>query len=359
MYADTKLLHPTKTEVQRIADNIGFDTPLDFIIEKVFFETDLGNLTTDKYLIHQFIGGILDVTQFDSKFSNANPLNLTSAYYALSHLINISIRKPIKRDDISHLILKSVESAPLRFEKEGLKVRLFHWEDQTFNLSQNWDLLLDWSNYFDRRSREVPSADIWNTKLIPELVRSEKMIRSNTNSRTIVFYPGACLSAGIALGWAFSEVKGYSFIIRQDSRSWRSSIEPSNNKLIVKEKLLDNTSKDLLVKFSIVADVSKQVENFTKETSQNHAATVTLFPDTDIGSRLENSMALAYAYDAKRVIREKVDFYDCDLVHLFIAAPLSLSIFFGRLLNALHADIQCYEEQLKGYTASCFLETRL
>jgi len=351
MYKGEKLLEDTENQVQRIASEIGFEAPLDFVVEKVFFDTDLGYLTSDKHLCDQFVGAIQRV----SDFSDAKALNLNTAYRDLSRLINVAIRKPIKRCDILQTIQKSIESSSLLFEREGIRVRLFHWEDPSFDLSQPWDLLLDWSKEFDRRSRKVPPTYFWNTEIIPQLENSEKTIRSSTPSRKIVFYPSACLSAGLSLGWAFSEVKGYSFVIRQGSEDWLSDTKPSTNRLISKEESLDISSKDLCVEFSVAADVSKKVNEFVEKTRQTFRARISLHPDFGIGSRIDNSSAVAYAYDAKNMIREKIDHYDCNRIHLFFSGPLGLAILFGRLFNAMHANIQCYEEQQEGYTATCLL----
>lgn len=75
----------------------------------------------------------------------------------------------------------------------------------------------------------------------------------------------------------------------------------------------------------------------------------------EIGTRLDAPAAMAYAYDAKRIIRETVDKYGCSTIHLFYAGPLGLAILLGRLFNAMHASIQCYEEQQVGYTPTCLL----
>lgn len=349
--AENNVLKDSVKDVETNAKKIGLELPLDFLMEKVFFDTDLGDMRSDKRLSDQFVGGIQRIPEF----TNVRGLSLSAAYRDLARLVNVSIRKPIKRSNIFDLLQESLELSSIRFEKEGIKVRLYHWEDPSFDLSQPWDLLLDWSKHFDRITRKVPPTSVWRDALIPELREAEKNIRSSTNSRRIIFYLSACLSAGLALGWAFSEVRGYSFVIHQGSDIWHSSTRPSKNKLNIKDESLDKTSKDLCVEFSVAANVRKKVDEFIDETGKTFRARMSLQPDLGVGSFIDDSTTLAYSYDARYQIREKVDYYDCDLIHLFYAGPLGLAILFGRLLNAMHANIQCYEEQQKGYAAACFL----
>jgi len=350
---DKNMLDKTREEVLNRIKDIGLDHFCEFIINKVFFDTELGEMNSDKRLCDQFVGAILR----SQNFGNVDNLHLRNTYRDLAHLVNITVRKPIRRSDIKEIIQESVESSSYQFKDEGIKIRLFHWEDPTFDLSKPWNLLLDWSEYFDRRNRKVPNSLIWNSILIPEVEEAEKLIRSSTDSRRILFYPSACLSAGFGLGWVFKEVKGYNFVIYQGSERWSSDGQPSTNKLILEHEDIAVKSTDLCVEISVAANVKKKVDEFIAETDKLFKARISLTPDLGIGTRIDNSIALAYANDAKKKIRENIDIYNCDVVHLFFSGPLGLSILLGRLFNALHANVQCYEEQLKGYKTTCLLLT--
>jgi hypothetical protein len=117
---------------------------------------------------------------------------------------------------------------------------------------------------------------------------------------------------------------------------------------------------DLCVEISQQADVTPKVDDFAWAYRKEFCAKVTLLPDLyTFGERIDCQTALAFALSAKQHIREAVDKYRCDTVHLFYAGPLGLAIFLGRLFNAIDADIQCYEEQNKnGYAPSCLLNAR-
>jgi CBASS immunity sensor of nucleotide second messenger signals len=352
---ESKTLVDTKQDLQKRLEKIGLaSSGLDFLIEKVYFDTELGDMKSDQRLCHQFLGSIMQNT---TAWQKCSPLQLMAAYRDVAHLVSSSVGKPLSRENIEQTIQQAVDTYHTRSLK-GIKLRLFHWEDPSFDLSQEWDVLLDWSNYFDRSSRRIPEPSIWKEKLIPQLEEAQRKVRSGTDSRLIHFRPSACLSAGIALGWAFSEVKGYTFEIEQGSEIWQTDIRPnSDRKLIMPEPILLNENADALcVEFSQIADVAPKVDQYIKKSNASFRARLSLLPDKGIGTRINGSEALAYANEAKQRIRSAVDMYRCSSIHLFYAGPLGLAILFGRLLNSMHADVQCYEEQEKGYVPACLLQ---
>jgi hypothetical protein len=247
-------------------------------------------------------------------------------------------------------------------DKKGVSVRLYHWEDPASDLAKKWDVLLDWSKDFDRKSRRVPDPSVWRDRLMPELEAAQEQVRSSINSRLICFQPSACLSAGIALGWAFREVKGYTFELKQGSDTWRSDLQPSldGRLAVATDDSLDPSVSDLCVEISQQVDVTPKVNDFIWTDHKKFCGRVTLRPDLyTVGERIDCQTALAFALSAKQHIREAVEKYRCKRVHLFYAGPLGLAIFLGRLLNAINADIQCYEEQNEnGYAPSCLLNAR-
>lgn len=248
-------------------------------------------------------------------------------------------------------------------DQERVTVRLYHWEGQpSLALDpKKWDVFLDWSEHFDRNRRRVPSPLLWNNRLIPQLEKEERRIRETKTSRCIRFQPPACLSAGIALGWTFRKVKHYTFEIEQPPDIWRSDAPIASERRWIVEDVadisLDESSKDLSVEISQARDVTSRVLEFTRFHSRKFCAKITLRPDQDIGMPIDCPTALAYACDAKRIIGDAVDEYQCKTVHLFYSGPLGLAIFLGYQFNAIRAYIQCYEEQQtsEGYVPTCCL----
>jgi hypothetical protein len=349
------ILRNTEKDVEARTKTIDLNVPINFLRKKVFFDTEIGDMKTDNRLCDQFIGSVV---RNIPKWANADPLSLTAAYRDISYLINRAIRRTLSREELEKAIQQTINLSPPRISEEGVRVRLFHWEDPAFDLSEKWDLLLDWSAHFDRATRKVPDSSVWQDRLIPDLEQAQRRIRSSTNSKLIRFRPSACLSAGIALGWSFSEVKGYTFEIQQGPDIWRSDLPMSTEShlVIAREISLDESSEDLCVEINQQADVTLKVDRYMRANGKTFRGKITLIPDLGIGAQIDCSIALAYATEAKKLIRQAVDKYRCKTVHLFYAGPLGLAILMGRLFNAMHADIQCYEEQdTVGYVPSCLL----
>lgn len=348
MYSpEDSILKNTEKGIKARSKKIGLNLPVDFLREKVLFDTEIGDMKTDNRLCEQFIGSVIKNIP---KWANADRLSLTAAYRDISYSINRAIRRILPREELEQKIQRVIDSHPLRIDHEGVRVRLFHWEDPAFDLSEKWDILLDWSEYFDRATRKIPDPSVWQNRLIPDLQDAQRRIRSSTNSRLIRFRPSACLSAGIALGWSFSEVKGYTFEIQQGPHVWRSNLSMSTgcHLIIASEVSLDESSIDLCVEFSQQANVAPKVDDYIRANPITFRARIALIPDLGLGTRIDCPIALAYAAEAKTLIRQMVDKYRCKTVHFFYAGPLGLAILMGRLFNAMHANIQCYEEQGEG-----------
>jgi len=349
---------PPLVDTQRNIDEklkeLGLENvPSDFLIQKVKFDTDLGDMRTDQRLGDQFVGTVERcLPQY------AGNLGLRNVYGVLKNKINEAIRITIGRIEIDDLFREAVTNFPERARQDGVTFRLYHWEDAPFDLSKSWDILLDWSQDFERNTRRVPDTELWTSKLIPQLQDAQRKIRANSDLRLIQFFPSACLSAGFALGWAFSEVKGYAIRIPQRNDIWQTNCSPSASEKINATILEgDSSSRDLVVHLSMVADVSFKVDKFLERQQKKFRARLSLTPDSGLASNITGPTALGYAYQIKHAIRNAVDKFGCQKIHLFYAGPLGLAAFIGWQFNAMHAPIQCYEEQSaeEGYKASCLL----
>ena len=349
------VLTDTKGALLRQARKIRLSVPLDFLCQKVSFDTELGDMQSDARLCEQFIGSI---ERNIPKWARVGGPRLGAAYREVACLVNVSIGKALSRTDLETTIQQATDAFPVRSQREGVRIRLYHWEGKSepFDLSEPWDILLDWSEHFDRDSRMVPDTELWRDTLIPALEKAEKDLRASTIARLIHFCPSACLSVGLALGWAFKRVRGYSFEIEQGDDIWRTSVQPAADRHLIAEiTSLHESSRDLCVEFNQAFDVSLKVNQFTHYSGRSFRARLRLIPDAGMGSTIDGATALKYADDAKQQIRKAIDSYGCNVVHLFYAGPLGLAIFVGRLFNAMHADIQCYEEQKVGYKPTCLL----
>jgi hypothetical protein len=149
--------------------------------------------------------------------------------------------------------------------------------------------------------------------------------------------------------------------VKQGPTFWNTDTLPATGVhwAITKETEIDPSSTRLCIELSQQADVARSVDLFQKANGIAWRARLSLVPNSGLGGRLEAGAALAYADEAKKMLRQSIDRYQCTVVDLYYAGPLGLAIFLGRLFNALHASIQCYEQQDdgNGYVPSCLLQT--
>jgi hypothetical protein len=346
----------TRRGIQESITDLKLDVDLKFLEDKVLLDTEIGDMTTDQRLCEQFVGSI---HRLFPEWDKTGWVALAAAYRDIAYLIHRSIGKTCTREQLLESIASAISHTSPRLERDGTLVRLYHWEDPAFDLSEKWDILLDWSQHFSRSTRKVPTPAIWQDSLLPELQDAQKHVRATSSSKLIRFRPGACLSAGFALGWAFSEVQGYSFEVQQGPTFWNTGTPhaPGTHWVISRETELDRSSTRLCVELSQQTDVARSVDAFLRTSGISCRARLSFIPESGLGGRLDGAAALNYANGAKKILRQAIDRYQCTTVDLFYAGPLGLAIFLGRLFNAMHASIQCYEQQDDGtgYVPSCLL----
>lgn len=344
----------TRAELEEKIAEFNLPVSLNFAIEKLFFDTDLAGLTNNVHLCDQFIGALLKIP----KWTDASRDALEDAYRNLALHINKAIGQTISRKEIEDIIRSSVEKhSPVPKSKKAIVIYLHNWAVQKFDLEP--DYTLDWSEHFDRAVRKAPDPETWSSVLLPELLKIRNEVDKHTNKRFIRFRGRACLSAGLAFGYTFPEVAGYGIEAEQRNQVWRSDYKQNRHAALDFEHSLENSdSSDLRVEFSVTANVSRRVREYIKATGAYFKASLKLRPSSDIGpdSVPDGATALKYVREAKRIIREVRDLYEAERVHLFLSGPLGIAVFLGQQLNAL-GEVQCYEEQSKGYVKSCLLRT--
>ncbi len=326
-----------------------------FILEKVYFEDGWPGLTQIEQIIRLFCGGMQNVENYQAKIKTFRHI-----FHPLYTYIVDSSGKTINRSDLETKMTEFVENYRLQMEDEGFTIRMYHWEDTSYELKLEYDEVLDWSKYFERKSRKIASVEVWQQELLPELTSLQKKIRESGTVRLIKLEGSACLSAGVALGWAFPEVAGYTIELQprmgQKTAPWRTDVSVEQNfKLNAKDSEIQGNGSGLAVKFNIVADVTGDLNKYISESKTQFKASLELSPKNGIGENITKESAIGYVRDAKRLMREVARKYDVDRVHLFFAGPLGVAIFLGQLLNTM-PEVQCYElKQDGGYNISCLI----
>jgi hypothetical protein len=127
------------------------------------------------------------------------------------------------------------------------------------------------------------------------------------------------------------------------------------SKLRSSEQIAYKNGTGLAVRFNMAADTSSEFDRYIEESGKKFQTILDLSPENGIGEAINEESCIAYARDAKNIIRETANKYGVKKIDLFYAGPLSLAVIFGQLLNAM-PDIQCYEQKNGGgYSKSCLL----
>jgi hypothetical protein len=219
---------------------------------------------------------------------------------------------------------------------------------------------LDWTRYFERDTRTVPSDEVWKRELLPELRQARQRLNERPDGALIDFRGKLPLSTMLAVGACFPEVAGYRFRAEQPPRGlWRSDAPSSSRQLRAIERVEAPQGKELLVVLSFSGDAGADVARFEAEHPGVFKAVLTLEPESGPGEdALESDAdANAFAVQTKQHIRRMRTQVGTGTTHLILYAPASFCLFLGQRLNAL-GRLVTYERTLSGgYEPSLIIET--
>ncbi|MCY1036814.1 SAVED domain-containing protein [Corallococcus sp. BB11-1] len=222
---------------------------------------------------------------------------------------------------------------------------------------------LDWTQYFNRETRTVPHATFWRERLLPDLREARRRLAGRPEGTLIDFRGKVPLSAALAVGACFPEVGGDQFRVEQPTRGdivlWRSDAKPSARVLRGREHEGNPRAKDLLVVFQLTGDASLDVERFESEQPGRFRAVLVLEPEDGPhdGSVTSEGDAVAFAVQARELIRRACVRWRASTTHLILYAPASCCLFLGQRLNAM-GPVVAYERTVAGgYAPSLTVET--
>jgi len=235
------------------------------------------------------------------------------------------------------------------------------WSRRSYDIRPTEEL--DWTEFFDRQSRRIPSQETWDSELHPQLRKAKAELAKFDAGSFIDLRGKLPLTIILAIGAEFPEVGGYRFRVEQPTRGetylWRSDAKPSSAKLEVREDPGDPEGRDILALISITGDASADVRNFLQTCPIKFVARVYAQPTSGPGdaSVQSDSDASAFAVHTKELIRTLRVKYQAKRTHLILYAPASYCLFLGQRLSAL-GDIATYERTIEGgYQTSLTLRT--
>jgi len=299
-------------------------------------------------------------------------VNERMAFYRLRHGENAraavldEIRQRIQKGGDAKRITRAellaiIDRRELRAEQpDAPAVRLWihGWDEQGFDVPPTQEL--DWTPYFDREERRVPTIDEWKDMLMPQLRQARRHFAGLPNGKYIDVRGKLSLTAALAVGAAFPQVAGFSFRAEQptggETYLWRSDAPASTKQFRVVEEG-GPSGGDVAVGLSVTGRGLADLKRFVAETGM--AAFVYAEPATGTGHTAVESAsdAVALAHSAKDLIRSVRERYAAGRVHLFLYCPSTFALFLGQILNAV-GTVVAYERTADGgYRESVSLRT--
>ena len=174
-------LAPTKNELDERLNEAGLGNVIDFIYDKVYIDVGHGDMHHDERAINHFISRLLNHPEYADKLRAM----VQPAFAELIRGIGAKRGIVLERSELETLLRAAVATS-LASEKK-ITLWLQNWTSESFDPPADYEL--DWSSHFDRPTRGVPSAETWNSELIPQLQALKKKLLAERNERL-----GACPS---------------------------------------------------------------------------------------------------------------------------------------------------------------------
>ena len=346
-------LTPTKEELDARLRKIGLsDTDIAFVHAKVFFEIGHGDLHHDDRALDIFVGRLLKHPDYAEKIRAA----VQPAFAELMRAIQGKRGAVLERSDVDRILRAAV--ATVATAEKSITIWVQNWTKETFDLPADYSL--DWSAHFDRSSRKVPTQDVWNTVLLPELRSLKDKIMAERTERLIRFRGKCALSTGVALGAAFPAVGGWTFELPQPpaKEQWRSDAKatsPYDFHVEVTEG--GGADADLVLGLNIRGDGREDVRRYIASTGKPPRLFAFMAPTSPGSQSIGGSEdACAFAQAVRERLGEIIKSHRIRHTRLFFYGPFALSVFLGQQLTSV-GEVQLFEYQDPGYVPSCTLRT--
>ncbi|ADV83697.1 dsDNA nuclease domain-containing protein [Terriglobus saanensis] len=347
-----EVLDSTKQELDDRLKTVGLGDYIDFIHEKVHIDTGHADMHHDDRAIAHFIDRLLRHPDYAEKVRSM----VAPAFAETMRKIGASKGKVLERTDIEKILFEAVTSSIASEEK--ITLWLQNWTSENFEVPADYSI--DWSEYFDRSKRQVPTSERWNDELIPQLDALKKQILKERKERLIRFRGKCALSSGVALGAIFATVGGWAFEIPQPpaKEAWRSdAIAADAYEMTVEELEGSADGTDIVLGLNIRGDGRQDMVKYVESTGYIPRRYLFVSPATQGAQSIRGaSDAVAFARSVRETLGRSLKTYDVRRTRLFFYGPFALSVFLGQHLTSV-GEIQLFEYQDPSYVPSCTLRT--
>jgi hypothetical protein len=345
-------LDATRRELRKRLSANGLAEHVEFIERKVFIEVGHGDLHHEERAVELFIARVLQHPHYSQRLREM----VQPAFAKLRLAIDAKRGAVLERKEIEALLQASIGSAVLT--DPAVTIYIHNWTKEVFDLPVDYEL--DWTSHFDRATRRVPTPDVWQKELLPQLDALKQRILKERPERHIQFRGKCALSTGIALGMHFPAVGGWTFEMPQPPAKelWRSDAKPTPGyDLQVELEEADANATDMILGLNIRGDGRQDVRKYVQTTGEPARLFAFMSPAAQGSQAIGGSQdACAYAQLVRDRMGQLVKENSLRRTRLFFYGPLSLSIFLGQQLTSV-GEIQLFEYQDPGYVPSCALRS--
>ena len=346
-YSDTQVINEQtyKDFLERVIDAGQDQEMADFILAKVWFETDIADAEA------------LPKEKFRESLYRAYPLfeelsggQINRMYSGLVQLVDSRLGLPIHKNELKRLVWNN--TPPGLNRPQTIQMHTIHNNKKQI-FPTDW-LVFDWEEFFCEDDRDFPNPQKWRNELLYQLRQTKTWITSNNFSRQIYLSGHRRLSASFAFGSVFSAVSGFHIEVKNRDGIWKTNSYPNahTNEYRWKEFSTDiDNHTDLYITIGIKVGLQDEVTTF-------------LDNEHSLGTRIHIKSNLALVSDkhinlavekAKEIIFRAIGKHDVNKVHLFLATPSHFALFLGHRLNT-PTPIQCYERKAPNrYVPTCLV----
>lgn len=278
---------------------------------------------------------------------------LEEIYTELSTFIRGRRNQTITRNEIEASLRARI---PAQSQPPSLPIHIHTAINNIETDADSTALRFEWADFFAGENRNYPPPEIWNERMLGELLETKNWILERRSTKRIFLTGNRRLSTSLAIGSIFSAVAGFSVDMQQraeqvfatDAHAARETPDYE----IQSQRFGNEKGERLIVSVGIIRDVVPEVDEYLQKQGLNDLPCLHVKGDAPIVSPDQANLVTG---KIKSLISENVVQSGAKQIDLFIAAPAFLALFLGHRLNAT-APVQCYERVAAGqYEPTCLL----
>jgi hypothetical protein len=218
------------------------------------------------------------------------------------------------------------------------------------------DLLFDWDPFFGGEERRFPPPEEWNERMVGTLLQTREWINECRRKKRILLIGTHRLSAFLALGAVFSAVGGFAVECESRGETWATDAHSDSETPLYTwnmEHSGSGPSKEIAVSIGVRRDIRREVCDDLAGRGLGSISRLHLFSSDPIISAKHGNNAVS---SAKQQIIIAARSAGANLMHLYVAGPISFALFLAHRLNGTcDAQVYQWESGTNNYKPSCRL----